>query len=254
MVNRKLLLDSIEKEKRGTEYCYGKNDKELLKLLFNDINNTLGTNISYLAEVDAFVIPNSGPIIARYIKKFESESVRGYLIPKIAHDKVEDCDTIILDSYLHFKRSNEYIPDQGKPAPAHIYVRYDNAFARIKPRTIKKELLQLARNPRDAFYLPLTVRMLSSWKTPELENVLFSYIDGNNITHAELGLPEQSDNYYPSVNSIRRELKINSLLNLKYYNSERAIDLVVKHSNDTDKDIRLAAKKVLKYIHSHYID
>ncbi len=134
--------------------------------------------------------------MAKYINRFQSESVRCYLIPQIVSDRVKDCERLAFELYVHFKNSKEYISSPGEPSPAHIYVRYDNAFKALKLKRMKHEPTGVVSNPRDAFYLTLTVRMLASWKIPELEQICFYFLDGSCITNDSLGLPDQDTNYY----------------------------------------------------------
>lgn len=102
--------------------------------------------------------------------------MKGFLIPALVADKIQGCDKLILQLYLHFRSSNEYIAAPGAPAPAHIYTRYDDAFRRLRPKKLSKDLVALAHSPRDAFHLPFTMRMLASRKLPEMKNVLISYV------------------------------------------------------------------------------
>jgi len=134
-------------------------------MMFGEINCCFGTNFHYLAEIDRFNIHGSGEIMAKYISSFPSETVRGFLIPQIVADRLKDADKLILQLYLHFKNSDEYIAKPEEPSPAHIYVRYDNAFKSLKPKRLQNELLKPAHDPRNAFYLPFTMRMLASWKS-----------------------------------------------------------------------------------------
>lgn len=232
----------------GTDYCCPEADKALLLELLDDINNCLGTDFHYLAELDAFNVRGSGEIIARYITKFSSESVRGYLVPKLVSDKVKDCDKLILQLYLHFKLSNEYIALPGEPAPAHIYVRYDNAIKELKPKRLAKELIELAHNPRDAFYLPSTMRMLASWKMPEIKNLLISYSTNDFLTAQDVGIYDSEQPYFPSLEFMKRELKFMAIDGLKYYPSAEAKDIITSLAASTDKDIKSAAKRTLKVL------
>jgi hypothetical protein len=219
--------------------------------MIDTINEYCGTDIHFLAEIDAYNISGSGIIMVQYLDQFQSESIRSYLIPQIVSDRVKDCARIVLSSYLHFRNSSEYISAPNKPAPAHIYTRYDNAFRDLKPKKLKDDLLSLAYNPRDAFYLPFTMRMLASWKIPVLERVFSSYIDSSNITHEAIGLPMESENYYPPISFIRKELKFTAIDSLKYYPSESTIKLIYDCTNDQDKDICMAAKKTLHFLEKH---
>ena len=245
-----LLQDEIEKEKVERSVCYSQADILLLDEMFDKINVTHSTNYHYLAELDSLVIPSSVPIILQYIKKFQSETIRAYLIPQIISDRPAEKDFIVLDLYKHFKQSSCYISPPSVPAPAHIYVRYDNAFIKIKSKRIKTDLTQLVSSPRDAFYLPLTTKMLASWKLPEMKKILVSYLDSDRFTFADLGLSEENAHLcFPPLSSIKRELKFLALMGLKYFASSEIFNLVQKVLNSSeDKDIRLAAQKCLKVI------
>lgn len=230
-----LLLDSIEKEKAGIDYRCPEEDKKLLADLLLEINRYAGTGFHYLAELDAFHIPGSGRIVAEYIESFSSESVKGYLIPKLVSDKIQGCDKLILQLYLHFRSSDEYIAAPGKPAPAHIYVRYDDAFKRLRPKRLANELITLAHNPRDAFYLPFTMRMLASWKLPEMRNLLISYAINDWITAQDVGIRDDGQAYFPPLEFIKRELKFTAIEGLKNYPSAETIDVIASLAASADR-------------------
>lgn len=240
-----VLLSNIERERAGLDYRCNYEDKAILRELFNEINAYAGTDIQYLAEMDAFRINGSGKIIARYITRFASESVRAYLIPQIVADRIVDCDKFLLQLYLHFKGSDEYISKPGCPAPAHIYVRYDNAFRTLKPKRLMDDLIKLACNPRDAFYLPFTMRMLASWKIPELKDLLIAYLSDSNLTARDVGINE-IDDFKPPLSFISRELMFTAIDALKHYPSDRVAKLISQYATNPDPDICVAAKRTLK--------
>ena len=246
-----VLLDSIERERNGVDFFCSGHDKIVFKKMIEEINTFCGTDFHYLAEINAFYIPGSGAIMAHYLDRFQSESIRGYLIPQIVSDRVSECERIVLSAYLHFKNSDAYISPPSKPAPAQIITRYDHAFKALKPKRLKGDLLSLACNPRDAFYLPFTMRMLASWKIPVLEGVYTTYLDGASITNQSVGLPVHAEAYYPPLPFIRRELKLTALHSLKYYPSENTIKLIKKCMHDPDKDIASAADKTFRFWEKH---
>lgn len=248
MNHNKLILDGIEREKKGLDYHCSERDSAILKELFAEINEFAGTDIRYLAEIDALRISGSGEIIAKYITKFSSESVKSYFIPHLVCDKVKDCDKLILKLYLHFRTSSEYISLPGSPAPSNIYVRYDNAFKTLKPKRIKNELVKLVFSPRDVFYLPFTTKMLASWMMPELEELLLSYSSNSNITAWDIGIIEKQDDYYPPLSFIKRELRLIAIDGLKNYPSKHVFKVIEQYIEDPDPDIRTVAKKTLKSI------
>lgn len=240
-----VLSDSIENEKNGKRYCYTPDDRAILDKMFEEINEAVNGNYHYLAEIDFNNIEGSGHIMLKYITRFKSESVRAFLISQIVHDVGKDCAEKIYRLYLHFKESDYYISKPEEPAPAHIYVRYDNAFKQLKPKKLRNELLELIRNPRDAHYLPFTIRMLASWKLPEIEKLLLSYLDSENITNQELGIYDNRT-YFPSATFIRRELKFTAIHGLKYFPSDKNAKLIKRYTEDTDADIRVCAMKTMK--------
>lgn len=241
----KVLIDIIEREQKGLDYICPKADRELLHKLLDEINIYTGTNYHYLAELDAFNISGAGSIVAKYITEFSSEGIKGYLIPQMVSDKIKDCDKLVFQLYMHFRLSEEYIAKPGEPAPAHIYVRYDNAFKNLKPKRLAETLVELAHNPRDAVYLPLTMRMLASWKLPEMKNLLLSYAANDSISAQDVGIHDGEQVFFPSVESIKRELTFTAINGLKYYPSAEVTDVITSLTSSSDKDIKLAAKRSL---------
>lgn len=241
-----LLQRSINDEIAYKDFIFNDADYRLLQMMISEIN-TLGYDVHYLAEIEAFRLPGLGEIIKKYINKYNSEATRAYLIPQMILDKVDDCAKLVLDLYLHFKHSDEYISKPEKPAPAHIYVRYDNAFKRLKPKRLKKQLIKLVSNPRDAFYLPFTMRMLASWKEEEIKYMLISYLDESSITAESIGLyDEENRPFFPSLASVRRELKFTAIDGLRYYPSIEIMELIKPYTIDSDLDVRAAAERTVK--------
>lgn len=241
----KMLMHSILNEKKGLEYVCPKEDRKLLEKLLKEINKYAGTSFHYLAELDAFDISGAGEIVAKYITKFSSEDVRGFLAPQMVTDKIKDCDKLILQLYLHFKSSDEYIAKPGEPAPAHIYVRYDDAFRVLKPKRLKKELMELAHNPRDAHYLPFTMRMLASWKIPEMKDILVNYLKDDCFTAQDVGIYDSEKPFYPPFEWMKREVLFTAIIGLKYYPSAETRDLITPFAESNDEDISSAASKTL---------
>ena len=243
-----MLSDCIEREKKGTDYVCPPEDKSTLLEMLGKINVECGTHIEYLAELDAFYVIGAGNIVVDYIDRFSSESVKAYLIPQILLDRIKDCDRLILRLYRNFRDSSEYISAPGIPAPSHIYTRYDAAFHKLKSKRIKMELLNIVSFPRDAFYLPLTVKMLASWKIPELKRILLNYLNPCVVTMLDVGLCEDGQAYSPPFSYIRRELTFTAINCLGYYPSQETADALFTYASDPDKDIRLSANRIYKQI------
>jgi hypothetical protein len=221
----KVLQDLIEGEKQGKHYRYSPADRLVLDEMFLEINRQAGTGFQYLAELDAFTVPGSGPIIARYIRKLETASARAFLIPQMVADRIPDCDRLVLELYRDFRQS----PDR----PAAAYVRYDNAFRSLKPKRLKAELLALVENPLDAYWLPFTMKTLASWKLSGLYPILLRYAD--------------SDSTAPELAAqIRRELKFRAIAGLKYYPTAETAQILLSFTQSPDQDLVQAARKSLK--------
>lgn len=248
MTVNKILFDRIEKERSGMDYYHSEEDNLTLARMLEEINSYCGTDIHYLAEIATYDIRGAGAIMAKYLDLYQSETIRGYIIPQLVSDNIADCAEIVLRAYLHFKNSDEYVSKIAKPSPAHIYTRYDNALKKLQPKKLKNELLLLASNPRDAYYLPFTMRMMASWKMPQMENLLYLYMDGNNISAESVGLCMPSQNAFPALSTIRRELRFLAIEGLKHFPSEKSLELVSLCVGDPDADICFAAKKTKKHI------
>lgn len=242
-----MLRDCIEQEKAGKDFTCSEKDRDVLRKMLEDINTFNNSNYQYLAEVVLLDMSHSCNLIASYITKFDSETVRAYLVPHIVSKSVKDCDKLILDLYLHFKKSDEYFPKLGKNSPAHIYARYDNAFKQLKSKKIENELSQLVDNPLDAFYLPLTVRMLSKWKNPRVEIVLMKFLSNPDIILQSRDIQLYLKNMiHYSVKELQRELLFTAIDGLKYFPSVENINLIEGYYNSFDSNISLAVEKSIR--------
>ncbi len=244
-INEALLKNDIQNEAEFKDFIFNEADNEILHNILQEINQ-LGYNLHYLSELEYFKVPGSGEIIAKYIKLFSSESTKSYLVPQLVSDKVKDCDKLILELYKGFKLSNSYVPGKGERASANIYVRYDNAFRRLKSKRIKNELVQLVINPRDMHYLPLTTRMLSSWKVADLKSLFCGYLNGIIIRPNDVGLPDDCDGYYPPLEYIREDIIYTSIACLKNYPDIETIDIISRYIQDDNKNIGAVANNTLK--------
>lgn len=237
-----VIRDNIKEEIARRDFIYNDYDNSILKEMLQEINK-IGYKFNYLAEVEAYKIPEAASIIKKYICRFSQEATRAYLIPNLLEGKDKERDELLFAMYLNFKNSQDYT----KISSAHIYVRYDNAFSKIKPKALKRELVELVKNPRDAFYLPFTTRMLASWKLPELKEVLISYIEGSKIKAEDLGLKEDDMEAQSSLSLIRKELKFSAIYGLKYYLSDDVVNILKNELKSDDKNIKVAVEKTLKH-------
>lgn len=234
----------IEQEVEGKLYSCTEQDKTLLAEMISEINLALNKEYSTLSELTSFPSGEVGDIVIDYIMQFQSISLIAYLLDSVAMCKNKNRARIILDLYYRFKNSREYISPEGVTSPAYIFVRFDNAIKRLKPKKFADELVKLISNPRDAMYLPLTTNMVASWKIPEVKDLLIGYLIGENITADRLQITD-SDKYYPSLKNIKRELAFAAFSGLKYYPSCDVYEVVSGFVNDSDKDIKASAEELL---------
>lgn len=245
-----VLSDAIEQEKRGYGHSYNQHDKLVLDEMTQDINRNLGTDIHYLTELDVLNINGAGVIIRNYINRFESESVKAFLIPQLVADNIYNCAETVLKLFMEFRESDWYLSRNGESS-AHIWVRYDNAFRKLKPKKYKDKLIEIISNPLDAFYMPFTVKMLASWKDSRVEELLIKYYNPEKILVNELGFTEEIDANDSRLVYTRRELLFRAIEGFRYFPKNDIIDKLETLSKCDDNSIRKAAKKSLDYIKKH---
>lgn len=242
----KVLQDLIDGEKQGKHYPYSQKDRLTLDEMFNELNRYAGTNFHYLAELDVYDIAGSGTIIMRYLWRLETQTARAFLIPQLVSDRIKDCDKLVLDLYLDYKKSDKCTLDPERGRTAAVDARYDNAFRRLKPKRLKRELLELAANPQDAYRLPFTMQMLASWKLPEMYDILLRYANSENTTPEQLGFLADTQERQQRIGLIKRDLQFVAIGGLKYYPTPKTIQILSEFIRSPDKDIVLAARKTLK--------
>lgn len=248
MIYNNVLNELISREIAGIDYLCPNEDRNTLLDLFKEINFKCNTNIKYLAELDTFHISGAGEIVACYIDKFTSQSIKAYLIPHLIFDKIKDCDMIILKMYENFRQSAEFVSKPGDSSPTHISSRYDGAFYKMKSKRIINELVDVVSCPRDAFYLPLTIKMLASWRIPELKNILLYYLKPDAILMEDVGLYSDNQTYFPSFSYIRNEIIFTAINDLKYYPSQEVSEAIYPYLFDPNCEIRETANRIYKKI------
>ena len=236
----------IDQEIAKTEYVYDEADGALLREMFEKMNCQCGSSYHYLAEIVFHLTPGASWIVLEYFERFHSEGVRAFLLPQLLYDKNLPDARIILDGYLRFKNSPDYISGKDKPAPVYISASYDSALKKLKPKKLKAELEALVAYPRDVVYLPFTMRMLASWRSPVVEQQLRRYFDPTTISVQEFGLPEDSAHFFPPVSSMRKELLFFAIACSVYYPSVENITNVRQFLVSDDQNLRIAAQKAMK--------
>ena len=162
-------------------------------------------------------------------------------MPKIINDRTKKCDILLLHLYKQFRLSNDYSCVNEKITNSHITVHYDNEFLQMKSKRIAKDLISILKNPLDAYYLPLTLRKIASWKIEGFENILNKYVS--------LIKNYYDGNYFTSICKIIdiRELTFTVIACLKYcpiFGNKACLESLYSIN---DNDLFVAIRKVLKY-------
>lgn len=249
----RVLADSIIQERDGTAYIFAGNDRNVLKQMCDEINETFPDypyKFHYLSEISMINLPiGASTILLKYIYQFESESCRTVLFPSILADilkrrvKVKDIDRIIMDLYHHFRTSPYYIAPPEAGTSAHIYIGYDNALKRVASLKILPELIEIMKCHRDLYILSLTVfKIAKEWAPKELEEIMAAHLMNKNVTRADVGLPEEGK-YYPSLETIVKQVSFNAIKCLQFYPSEENLRIIMGYTNNPYKELARFAQE-----------
>lgn len=242
------ILDlAIEDEALGISYIKNSYDKSILKQLLSEINQQNNTNYKYLAQLDILIIKNINHIIMKYIYEFKSSHIKAILLKQLFYgDDYEKID-IAIKLYNEFKESNEYVSNINYSAPTHITIIYDNLLSNINNKMDKEKISFLISNPRDVYYLPLTVKALSKIKNNNIKEILVKSLNPSYITR-KIGSQYNDENYDPPLSLIKYKVTLLSLECLKYYHDESIFESIKKFENHKDKEIQKQAVKTLKHL------
>ena len=218
----------IEMEKKGELIDFTTNDILLFKELCEVINNQLDVDVHFVSQLDMYYYSGAGRIIAEYIDRFSSEKLKSYLSRQIVADKVENCDKKILDLYNNFKTTDEY-SSLDCDVNFITCLNYDWDFKELRPKRLKEELLKFAYNLRDATCLTGTIKMLSTWRLPEMEILLREYIHNEGYSYEDFHIDENDPLSTPSMIAMKRKLIELGVYCLRYYPNDENANIVKKY-------------------------
>lgn len=242
------ILDlAIEDEIMGISYYKSSYDKPIIKQLMEDINIHKNTNYRYLAQLDILKIDDINDIIIKYIDEFQSSHIKVILLKQLVLGQYDKKEDLAINLYNDFKKSKYYISDIGESSCHHIYNIYDNILSNFNYKKDKIKLLCVIKNPRDAFYLPLTLKMMAQLKIDEMKEILIKFLDSAFITR-KVGSQFNDELYDPNLSQIKRTLKLYALEYLKYYPTEDVHNIVIKYESNKDLEIQKIARKTLNHI------
>ena len=246
----RVLAYSIIEEREGKAYTFAGDDKNVLKQMCDEINQTYPDHpykFHYLSEIAMIALPiGSSTILLKYIYQFESESCRAVLISRILREKakIKDLDRIVMDLYHHFRASPYYIAPPGGPnTSAHIYIAYDNAFRKVKSPRIVAEFVEFIKFRREVYILSLSAFSIArKWAPKELGEIMANHLMNKHVTRADIGLPEEGD-YRPSLECIIEQSTFNAIKCLQFYPSQENLRIVMEYTNHPNADLAKFAQE-----------
>ena len=247
-IQKVILFDAIEEEKKGIRFAYSTQDRALFNEMAREVNETVGTNFHYIAEFQFYVIPGAGSIIAKYINQFQSLIIRCDLMHHLVSDRVENCADIVYEQYLAFENSDFY--NRQCSSRSYVAIVLDNAFRKLKPKKLKKQLIVAVQNPMNACLLPFTMRMLASWKIPEMDALCQDYLQYPVFSERDFVFEEDVpfEKRSAFVQYENKQLFFTAMECLKYFPNSENMARIEKYEKAQDKDVAAAARKNLAYM------
>ena len=256
----RLLPDAIDDERKGNGYIYDDNDKDVLKRLCDEINQTYPDypyKFDYLCEISIVALPTgSSSILLKYIHQFESESCRAFLLSKIICDdvKIKGLDKIVMDLYHHFRSSSYYVAPPKSGGTAHIYIAYDNAFRILKSSKIMSEIVELLKSRREVYILALTAQMIAKkWAPKELEEIMVAHLMNKKLTRKDVNIPEYGE-YHPSLEYIAHQTSFTAIKCLQYYPSEENLKIIMSYTDHPYEELAKFAQEYAKKMETKLLE
>lgn len=237
-----LLQKLIEEERKDASFVAA--DAKILQKLLTEVNQYAGTRFTTLTELASYNVHGAGPIVARYIEIFQSEGIRMELLDQLVADRVENCGQLLMRMYRNYRRTWKDEMEHLQDACA-----YDNAFWRLKPKRMKAELFELTSDIRSVVVLPFTMRMLASWKLPEMKRFLLNCLEGKKLGYRDFGMSESANTRILEL--AKAQVVYVGLYGLRYYPSAEVLEELQRFEDNDDKNIRAAAIKTMAYIAKH---
>lgn len=247
------IANCIKDELEGTAWIFAGNDRNVLKQMCDEINQTFpdfSYKIEYLSEIAITYIPAGvSAILLKYIYQFESESCRSVLLVRIVIEnkekkvKIKDLDRIVMDLYHNFRVSPYYISPPESGSSAHMYIRYDNSLRYVVSPKILPELVEIMNSRRDFYLLSQTAfKIARKWAPKELGEIIAAHLTNKNVTRADVGLPEEGK-YYPSLETIVEQSSFTAIKCLQFYPSEDNLRIIMDYTNHSNKDLAKFAQE-----------
>lgn len=239
----------ITEELRDGKNWYSQADWITFREMLGEVNRKLGTNMIYWSEFSYLRLEGAEEILVEYMDRFESEGIRSEIAFQVCSNPKTKNELSPLDAYLMLRKSKLYGFHCDFAEQFVTTNCYDNAILRQKPKKRKYELLDILSNPLDAALLPLTARMVASWKMPEMEPILWKYADDEYLESLDFGLSdEEKIVFQKQIDGHKRSIRFLGYQGLKYYPSEKVDELYQKLLLSEDRAYRDCAKKCMRYL------
>jgi hypothetical protein len=92
------------------------------------------------------------------------------------------------------------------------------------------------------------MKLLASWKMPEMRDVLLKYADISSLSAKDFGLCDDTDARREYVDFGKRQLMFSAIYGLRYFPSPEVEEIIKSFTESADKDIVAAAKKTMKVL------
>ena len=172
------------------------------------------------------------------------------LMRKIVYDKkrnkvkLKDLDRLVMDLYHHFRASPYYIlPPQQKGNTNYIYIAYDNNLRNVLTPKIVPEIIELLKNLREVFILPLTANKIAKKYAPkELEEIMVNHLLKKEVTMADVGFLEEGYSIV-NFNYIAKQTKFNAIECLEHYPSEENVKVIMEYADHPNESLAKYARE-----------
>ena len=244
-----LLNFLISEELRDGKNWYSQADWITFREMIGEVNRKLGTNMIYWSEFSYLRPEGAEDILLEFMDMFEAEDIRAELAFQIASNPKTKNLLSAFDAYLLFRKSQLYGFYCDKAEQFVTTNKYDNAIWREKPKKRKYELLEILSSPLDAAHLPITAKMVASWKMPEMEPLLWKYADDEYLESLDFGLSDEEKILFEKIVGVHKEtIRYIGYVGLKYYPSEKVEALYQKLLLSENEDYRYCAKKGIRHL------
>lgn len=207
-------------------------DDVLIHDMVREINAAVKGRFRGYSDIVDQYIQDAGEIVLKYIFQLEEHMTRASLLHHLVGNKtyaikpVEHVPEVVWQLYEAFRDSEEYVV-------WGIQQYYDDAFVRLRSKALAERLIASIKNPLEFSALPRTVKMLATWKNPELEPVLLDVLEHSGKMEAYLKTQAVQERFAFDHQQIQRECRrwnttsvLKAVVGIQHYPSERAILLL----------------------------